>query len=63
LNEDWLEVGAVPAEIETFQRTRLMDNTNRSNIPTSGGPKGALASRGAESAARVLKRLWGAVRR
>jgi hypothetical protein len=40
-----------------------MDNTNRSNIPTSGGPKGALASRGAESAARVLKRLWGAVRR
>jgi hypothetical protein len=40
-----------------------MDNTNRSNIPMSGGPKGALASRGAETAARALKRLLGAVRR
>ena len=38
-------------------------NSNSPNTPMSGGPKGALASRGAESAARVLKRLWGAVRR
>jgi hypothetical protein len=39
-----------------------MSNPNRSNTPMSGGPKGALASRGAETAARALKRLWGAVR-
>jgi hypothetical protein len=40
-----------------------MNNRNRPNIPLSGGPKGALASRGAEAAARALKRLLGAVRR
>jgi hypothetical protein len=40
-----------------------MTDTTRPNTSLSGGPKGALASRGAESAARVLKRLWGAVRR
>jgi hypothetical protein len=40
-----------------------MTDTNSSNAPMSGGPKGALGSRGAESAARALKRLWGAVRR
>jgi hypothetical protein len=40
-----------------------MNNQNRQNTPLSGGPKGALASRGAETAARALKRLWGAVRR
>jgi hypothetical protein len=39
-----------------------MNNLNRPNTPMSGGPKGALASRGAETAARALKRLWGAVR-
>jgi hypothetical protein len=36
---------------------------NPQNTPLSGGPKGALASRGAESATRALKRLWAAVRR
>jgi len=40
-----------------------MSNVNRPNTPMSGGPKGALSSRGAETAARALKRLWGAVRR
>ena len=40
-----------------------MNHLNRPNTPMSGGPKGALASRGAETAARELKRLWGAVRR
>jgi hypothetical protein len=40
-----------------------MNNQNRPNTPMSGGPKGALASRGAETATRALKRLWGAVRR
>ena len=40
-----------------------MNNLNRPNTPMSGGPKGALAFRGAETAARALKRLWGAVRR
>ncbi len=40
-----------------------MTNQNRQNTPMSAGPKGALASRGAETAARALKRLWGAVRR
>jgi hypothetical protein len=40
-----------------------MNNQNHPNTPMSGGPKGALASRGAETAARALKRLWGAVRR
>jgi hypothetical protein len=40
-----------------------MTDTNRPNTLMSGGPKGALASRGAESAARALRRLWGAVRR
>ena len=40
-----------------------MNNQNHPNIPLSGGPKGALASRGAETAARALKRLWRAVRR
>jgi hypothetical protein len=40
-----------------------MNNQNRPNTPMSGGPKGALASRGAETAARALKRLLGAVRR
>ena len=39
-----------------------MSNPNRPNTPPSGGPKGALASRGAESATRALKRLWGAIR-
>jgi hypothetical protein len=40
-----------------------MNNLNRQNTPMSGGPKGALASRGAETAARTLKRLWGTIRR
>jgi hypothetical protein len=40
-----------------------MNNLNRPNIPMSAGPKGALASRGAEAAARALKHLWAAVRR
>jgi hypothetical protein len=40
-----------------------MTDTNRPNVSMSGGPKGALASRGAETAAQALKRLWGAVRR
>jgi hypothetical protein len=40
-----------------------MKNVNRPDTPLSGGPKGALASRGADSAVRALKRLWGAVRR
>jgi len=40
-----------------------MTDLNRTNTPMSGGPKGALASRGAETATRALKRLWGAVRR
>jgi hypothetical protein len=40
-----------------------MSNVNRPNTPLSGGPKGALASRGAETAAQALKRLWEAVRR
>lgn len=40
-----------------------MNHVNRSNTPMSAGPKGALASRGADTAARALKRLWGAVRR
>jgi hypothetical protein len=40
-----------------------MNNQNRSNTPLSGGPKGALASRGATTAARALKRLWETVRR
>jgi hypothetical protein len=40
-----------------------MTDTNRANTPMSGGPKGALASRGAQSATRALKRLWGTVRR
>jgi hypothetical protein len=38
-----------------------MDNQNRPNIPMTGGR--SAASRGAETAARALKRLWGAVRR
>jgi hypothetical protein len=40
-----------------------MTDSNRPNTPMSGGPKGALGSRGAGSAVRALKRLWGAVRR
>jgi hypothetical protein len=40
-----------------------MNHENRPNTPMSGGPKGALASRGAETAARALKRVWAAVRR
>jgi hypothetical protein len=40
-----------------------MNNLNRPNAPMSGGPKGALGSRGAETAARALKRLWATVRR
>ena len=40
-----------------------MNNLNRQNTPMSGGPKGALASRGTETATRALKRLWRAVRR
>ena len=40
-----------------------MNNLNRPNTPMSGGPKGALGSRGAETAARALKRLWEAARR
>jgi hypothetical protein len=40
-----------------------MNNLNRQNTPMSGGAKGALASRGAETATRALKRLVGAVRR
>jgi hypothetical protein len=40
-----------------------MNKPNHPKTPMSGGPKGALVSRGAESAVRALKRLWGAVRR
>jgi hypothetical protein len=40
-----------------------MNNLNHPNTPMSGGPKGALGSRGAETAARALKRLWATVRR
>jgi hypothetical protein len=40
-----------------------MNDQNRQTTPMSGGPKGALTSRGAETAARALKRLFGAVRR
>jgi hypothetical protein len=49
--------------IEPAHRTRLMNSQNHPNTPMSGGPKGALASRGADSAARALKRLLEAVRR
>jgi hypothetical protein len=38
-----------------------MNDQNHPNIPmTAGRP---IATRGAETAARALKRLWGAVRR
>jgi hypothetical protein len=37
--------------------------TLNGNTPFSGGPKGALSSRGAESAERALRRLWAALRR
>ena len=36
------------------------DHTNP--VPPSGGPKGALASRGAHTAARTLKRLSASAR-
>jgi hypothetical protein len=36
--------------------------TRNHDIPFSGGPKGALASRGAETAERALRRLWAALR-
>jgi hypothetical protein len=32
------------------------------NVPFSGGPKAALVSRGGESVAEALRRLWAAVR-
>lgn len=35
--------------------TKTQDHSNRT--PLSGGPKGALASRGAQSVARALSRL------
>jgi hypothetical protein len=35
-----------------------MNDLNRKNTPMSGGPKGALASRGADTVARALKRLF-----
>jgi hypothetical protein len=35
--------------------TKTQDHTNP--VPLSGGPKGAIASRGAQTAARALKRL------
>jgi hypothetical protein len=37
--------------------------TLNTNTPFSGGPKGALSSRGADSAERALKRMWAALRR
>jgi hypothetical protein len=37
--------------------TKTQDHTNR--VPLSGGPKGALASRGAQTVARALSRLTG----
>jgi hypothetical protein len=40
-----------------------MTNQNHPNPPMSGGPKGALSNRGAESAARALRRLLGTFRR
>jgi hypothetical protein len=40
-----------------------MTHPNRPSTPLSGGPKGAMASRGVESATHALKRLLGAVRR
>jgi hypothetical protein len=39
------------------------DDKTPARPPLSGGPKGALASRGAETAARALARLWAAIRR
>jgi hypothetical protein len=38
-----------------------MNKQNRPNIPMSGGRP--IASRGAETAERALKRLWDAIRR
>jgi hypothetical protein len=38
-----------------------MNKQNRPDIPMTGGRP--IATRGAETAARALKRLWGAVRR
>jgi hypothetical protein len=40
--------------------TKTQDHTNR--VPFSGGPKGALASRGAHTVARALSRLSAAAR-
>lgn len=36
---------------------KTQDHTNQ--VPLSGGPKGALASRGAQTVARALSRLTG----
>jgi hypothetical protein len=41
--------------LEGLKMTKTQDQTNR--VPLSGGPKGAIASRGAHTAARALKRL------
>ena len=40
--------------------TKTQDHTSR--VPFSGGPKGALASRGAHTAAQALMRLSATVR-
>jgi hypothetical protein len=40
--------------------SKTQNHANR--VPLSGGPKGALASRGAETAARALMRLSEAAR-
>lgn len=44
-------------------KTNDTHNSAPASVPFSGGAKGALSSRGAESAERTLKRLWAAIRR
>lgn len=51
--------GWLPLSTETrskdWNMTKTQDHTNP--VPFSGGPKGAIASRGAHTAARALRRL------
>jgi hypothetical protein len=48
-------------------KTRNHDEITRdsapASVPFSGGAKGALGVRGAESAERTLRRIWAAIRR
>lgn len=47
-----------PLGLNPFRGVDMTKTQNHpSHVPLSGGPKGALASRGAESAARALTRL------